>query len=152
MRNTRTVLERVPEDKLGWKPHRKSGTLGWLATHLATLPLWATMVIDTDELDLGQPFTPPQMPESRAELVALFDKNLVTAREKVAGASDEHWTGTWTLRMGERVIFGMPRMAVLRSSVINHMIHHRGQMTVYLRLNDAPVPPLYGPSADEGSL
>jgi uncharacterized damage-inducible protein DinB len=152
MRNTRVVLERVPEEKLGWKPHEKSGTLGWLATHLAMLPLWATMTLDTDGLDLGAPFNPPPMPTSRAELVALFDKNLATAREKLAAATDERLKAEWRLHMGERTIFTMPRIGVLRGSVLNHMIHHRGQMTVYLRLNDVPLPPLYGPTADEGSL
>jgi uncharacterized damage-inducible protein DinB len=149
MANTRRVLERVPDDKLGWKPHPKSGTVAWLAGHLANLPTWATMTMNADFFDLAAPVDRAAEPTSARQLLETFDKNVAAAREALAGATDEQLSAPWSLRHGEHVIFTMPRVAVLRSMVMNHMIHHRGQFTVYLRLNDVPVPGLYGPSADE---
>jgi uncharacterized damage-inducible protein DinB len=151
MAGTRKTLERVPMDKYEWTPHAKSFNLGRLATHVAQLPQWATMTLQTDELDLSQPFEQPK-PQSTQELLELLDKNTSEARQAIAGASDEEFFKPWTLRMGDRVIFTMPRIAVIRGMVMNHIIHHRAQLTVYLRLNDLPVPALYGPSADEGNM
>ncbi|HEV8132120.1 MAG TPA: DinB family protein [Acidobacteriota bacterium] len=155
MANTRKTLERVPEDKFGWKPHEKSMTLGRLAQHLSEIPSWANFTIDKDSLDIAPPGAPPYQPpraNSRRELLQLFDKNVTAARAAIAGASDEHLKKPWTLLFGGKTVFTLPRIAVLRTSVMNHGIHHRAQLGVYLRLNNVPVPALYGPSADEGSM
>jgi uncharacterized damage-inducible protein DinB len=155
MAGTRKTLERVPTEKFDWKPHEKSWAMGGLATHLATIPFWATMTVERDSVDInppgGEPLRNPQA-ASREEVLETFDKNLVAARAAIAGASDEHLTQPWTLLSGGRAIFTMPRVTVLRSFVMNHNIHHRAQLGVYLRLNDIPVPSLYGPSADEGAM
>ncbi len=155
MANTRKTLERVPEDKLAWTPHPKSMAMGRLATHVAQIPGWATMTLEKDSLDLapqGVPVEPPQEAKSRKELLELFDKNVAGARAAIAGASDEHLGKPWTLLSGGRTILTLPRIAVLRGFVMNHGIHHRAQLGVYLRLNNLPVPALYGPSADEGGF
>src|SRR5215203_1897901 len=149
MKTTRRALERVPTANLSWQPHPKSMTLGYLATHLAELPGWGSMTVQTDELDFGTgPYVPTILSES-AQIVALFDENVAKSREALLGVSDEELMKPWTLRKGDHVIFTMPKIAVLRAMVMNHVIHHRGQLTVYLRLNDIPVPSVYGPSADE---
>ena len=153
MQNTRTTLERVPDDKWGWKPHEKSGTVGWLAGHLANLPGWTTVTLQTEQLDYapvdGPAYEPPKM-ESRKDLLAVFDKNVAEARAALAGASDAEMMKGWTLLAGGKTIFTMPRVACVRGMILNHMIHHRAQLTVYFRLLNIPVPALYGPSADEG--
>lgn len=149
MKSTRRTLERVPTDKTSWQPHAKSMSLGHLATHVAELPGWVTMTVKTDELDFGAgPYVPRILSESE-QIVAVFDQEVAKAREALLGVSDEELMKPWTLRKGDHVIFTMPKIAVLRGMVMNHIIHHRGQLTVYLRLNDIPVPGLYGPSADE---
>jgi uncharacterized damage-inducible protein DinB len=122
----------------------------WLAGHVANLPAWAVMAIQRDSIDLAPP-RPPE-PDSRAALLEIFDRNVAEARAAIAGATDEHLLKTWTLLIGGREIFTLPRAAVLRSVVMNHLIHHRAQLGVYLRLNDVPVPALYGPSADEPAM
>ena len=150
MANTRRTLERVPTDRLAWQPHAKSMTLGRLASHIAEMPIWAIRTIGTSGYDFaasGRLRT--DLPSTR-EIVEAFDKNLAEAREAIAGTSEEALREKWTLRRGDQVVFSLPRIAVLRSMVLNHIIHHRGQLTVYLRLNDVPLPGLYGPSADEG--
>ena len=153
--NTRKTLERVPEDKLGWKPHPKSGTMGWLAGHLANLPIWVPMTLEKDSLDINPPgggnFRLPE-PTTRQELLAMFDTNTAAARASIAATSDEQFMLPWTLLSGGRAIFTLPRVAVLRSFVLNHTVHHRAQLGVYLRLNDIAVPAIYGPSADEGQF
>jgi uncharacterized damage-inducible protein DinB len=152
MANTRKTLERCPEDKFSWKPHPKSFSLGMLATHLATMPEWGVDTIKKDSLDIAPPDAPPfKMEEitSQKELVAQFDKHAGAMRTALAGASDEHLLTPWTLLAAGQPIFTMPRIAVIKGMIINHSIHHRGQLTVYLRLNEVPVPALYGPSADE---
>jgi uncharacterized damage-inducible protein DinB len=151
MSNTRRALERVPMDKASWQPHPKSMTLGRLAIHLAELPGWANVTVNTDELNFADGYNPSKA-ETTEELLALFDKNVSEARAALAGASDEAWQKPWTLRNGDHVIFTMPKAAVHRGFVMSHVIHHRGQLTVYLRLNDVPVPSIYGPSADEGGM
>ncbi|HWR35175.1 MAG TPA: DinB family protein [Clostridia bacterium] len=152
---TRTTLERVPEDKFGWKPHPKSPTMGWLASHVANLPSWTAMTLEQDSVDIA-PAGPerPRSPEakSRAELLESFDQNVAKAREVLARTADEAMMKPWSLLKGGETIFTQPRIAVLRGFVFNHLIHHRAQLTVYLRLNDIPVPALYGPSADEGQM
>ena len=155
MANTRKTLERVPDDKFDWKPHEKSTPMGGLATHLSNIPTWASHAVNRDSLDIapvGQPPLRATPLNTRAEILETFDKNVAAAREAIAGATDEHLLGPWTLQHGGRDVFTMPRAAVLRSFVISHTIHHRAQLGVYLRLNDIPVPSIYGPSADEGGL
>jgi uncharacterized damage-inducible protein DinB len=152
MANTRKALERVPEEKFGWKPHEKSMSMGRLATHLAELLGLVPTALKTESFDFAPPGAPPFQPTtaaSRAGLLEMFDKNAANARAVIADATDAQLMTTWTLLRGGRALFSMPRIAVLRGMVMNHSIHHRGQLAVYLRLNDVPVPALYGPSADE---
>lgn len=148
MGNTRKTLMRVPFDKGAFQPHPKSMTLLALAGHLANVPSWADFTLRTASLDLAT-LTPNEAPKSLPEMLASFDSGASSALEALAAATDEEIMAPWTLSMGEKVFFTMPRISVLRTTVINHMIHHRGQLTVYLRMNDVPVPALYGPSADE---
>ncbi len=155
MANTRKTLERIPDDKLDWKAHPKSFSIGAVATHLSQLPMWAKMTIEVDELDIQPPGAPPYKMElltSRAAILEHFDRSLAAARALLAAATDERLLANWTLLMTAKVMFRMPRIAVLRGMVMNHMIHHRAQLGVYLRLNDVAVPALYGPSADEGAM
>lgn len=152
MATTRKLLERVPEERADWKPHPRSMSLGDLSAHLANIPFWGTMTMQVPELDLNPPggpgFKSPTFESTRATL-ARFDENVRQAREAVAAASDQDFMVPWTLKNGGQAIFTLPRVAVVRSFVLSHMIHHRGQLSVYLRLNDVPVPSIYGPSADE---
>jgi uncharacterized damage-inducible protein DinB len=155
MANTRKTLERVPDEKLGWKPHPKSGTMGWLANHVATMVGWSVETMTTDSFDVNPPGgSPVQMPQtnSRKELLEVFDGGVSKARAAIAAASDEQMMQPWSLLAGGKPMFTMPRIAVLRTFVMNHTIHHRAQLGVYLRLNDIPVPSVYGPSADEGNM
>jgi len=149
---TRSVLERVPEGRYDWKPHEKSMLLGYLATLVATMPAWIAMTIKNDDWDLkpaGGPRPQPQ-PRTRKELLQAFEESLAAGREALANTSDEHLMKPWRLLVGGRVVAEQPRHIMLRDSVFNHLAHHRGQLTVYLRLNEASVPAIYGPSADEG--
>ena len=155
MANTRKALERIPDDKFDWKPHEKSGAMGWLANHLANLPSWTVFTINQDSLDLAPPGAEPfkvEPKKSRREVLEDFDKNVAAARAAITAASDEELFNPWTLLKGGVTLMTLPKIAVLRSFVMNHIIHHRGQFTVYLRLNDIPVPSIYGPSADEGTM
>lgn len=150
--SARKTLERVPENRLDWSPHRKSGSMGWLAGHLANIPSWASLTLTRDELDLapdGKAPEPPPAPDSTADLVAMFDRNVAEARTAIAAASDDELGEPWTLLQNGKKMMTLPKAAVLRSFVFNHLIHHRAQLGVYLRLNDIPVPAVYGPSADE---
>lgn len=148
MTNTRKMLERVPDDRLDYRPHEKSYTLLELASHVSNLPTWATMTLASTELDLEQPFD-REPPRTTEELLAEFDRTSSEARTALDAATADALTVPWTLRSGEHEIFTLPRAAVLRSFVLNHLIHHRAQLSVYLRLLDVPVPGMYGPSADE---
>ncbi len=155
MANTRKTLERVPWDKPDWKPHAKSMTMQRLASHVAEIPGWVGVTIGSDSFDVAPPGGQPVQPTaatSRKELLELFDKNVSAARAAIAGASDAHLMKPWSLLNGGKPVFTMPRAAVLRSFIMNHGIHHRAQLGVYLRLNDIPVPSTYGPSADEGAM
>ncbi len=155
MASARKTLERVPGDKFDWRPHEKSGTMLWLAGHLANIPTWATMTIGQDEVDLAPGGESPPQPEPPANveaLLATFDKNVTAARAAIAGVSDEELMKTWTLLQNGKTMLTMPKVAVLRSFVMNHLIHHRAQLGMYLRLNDLPVPAIYGPSADENPM
>ena len=149
---TRTVLERVPADKFGWKPHEKSMAFGQLAVHVAEMFGWTKETLKGDVLDFATMDYKQFEPGSTDELLAYFDELIAKSKAVIAETSDETFMTNWTMRNGEQVYFTMPKVAVMRSFVINHIIHHRGQLSVYLRLNDIPVPQIYGPSADEGSM
>jgi len=145
---TRKLLERVPEDKFQWKPHPKSMTLVELATHVATIPSWGAPTLNQGELDLGV-LPPNTAPPSRTELLSRFDKNVAETRAALVGRTDAEMMAVWSLKHNGQKLFTMPRTSVWRGFVLNHHVHHRGQLSVYLRLNDVPVPAMYGPSADE---
>lgn len=147
--STRKILERVPTEKFDWKPHEKSMTMGQLANHVADMFAWYALTLDTDELDFASGSYKPPKPDNTGDLVALFDKNLAMANESIGKSNAENFGQMWTLRSGEHVIFSLPKTAALRTFVINHIVHHRGQLSLYLRMNDIPVPSIYGPSADE---
>jgi uncharacterized damage-inducible protein DinB len=152
MASTRKVLERVPDDKLDWQPHPKSHTIAWNANHLANLPDWLVHTLTTPSLDIapvgGEPYQMPKL-ASRAEILETFDRNVAAGRAAITAATDQDMSTTWTLERAGKPIFTMPRSAVVRSVVLNHMVHHRAILCVYLRLNDIPVPGMYGPSGDE---
>ena len=152
MANTRKTLERAPDPQWNWKPHGKSGTLGWLASHVGTVPEWIAMVVKTEELDYapvgGPAYEPPKI-ENRAQLLAAFDKAAAEARAALANVSDAELVKSWRLLAGGKEVLSLPRAACIRSLCLNHMIHHRAQLTVYYRLLGIAVPGLYGPSADE---
>lgn len=152
MASTRKTLERVPDDKQGWKPHPKSGTMGWLANHIATLVGWTVDTLEKDSFDVapadGSKVEMPKT-ETQKQLLAVFDQGAARARAALAGATDQQLMQSWSLVAGGKPIFTMPRAAVVRTFVLSHIIHHRAQLGVYLRLNDIPVPSVYGPSADE---
>lgn len=155
MANTRKTLERVPEGKLGWKPHEKSMTMVRLALHLAEIPGWVTPTIEQDSLDFAPPGAPPYQPpqaNSRKEILEMFDHNVAAARAAIAGADDGRLKKAWSLLNGGKTVLTLPRIGVLRSFILSHSIHHRAQLGVYLRLNNVPVPAIYGPSADEGGM
>jgi len=152
MASTRKVLERVPEDKLDWQPHPKSHTIGWNACHLAEMPGWVENTLGASSLDISPPGGPQyQSPKlrSRKEILDLFDKNVAAAKKALATATDDQVGQMWSLLKAGQAIFTMPRAGVIRSFVINHIIHHRAILCVYLRLNNVPVPGMYGPSGDE---
>ena len=149
-KTTRRVLERVPDDKLGWKPHDTSWSMGDLASHLANLIKWTGYTMSRTEFDLAA--VPPeelnQAASSRTQLLEWFDANAAAARRALA-KSDAEYVVPWSLKQGQQVYFTLPRYTCIRSYVLNHLVHHRAQLAVYLRLNNIPVPAMYGPSADE---
>ena len=149
---TRKTLERVPFDRADWRPHPKSWPLATLATHVARLPGWARETLTQDALDLAAGDHLNQVATSHADLMALFEKNVLAGRAAIEGTSDAEFMRPWSLKSGATVHFTMPKIAVLRSFVMSHLIHHRAQLGVYLRLLDVPVPALYGPSADEQGM
>jgi uncharacterized damage-inducible protein DinB len=148
MKTTRRLVERVPDDKLDFKPHEKSNPLGWLANHVVSLVRFPKFIAEGDGVDLMK-FPRPAEVKTTPELIALLESNVAQAREAIANVPDERMHDTWTLRMGDHVIFSEPRFMVFRSFFMNHHIHHRAQLAVYLRLNNVPLPGMYGPSADE---
>lgn len=151
---TRALLERVPEDKAGWKPHHKSMSLGQLAMHIANLPQWSFYTLERTEFDTNPPdgvrVTSPAY-ESSTKLLQAYDANVAAARAVLARTTDGEFMVPWTLKSGGKSMFSMPRVAVFRSFVLNHAVHHRGQLSVYLRLLDVPIPNIYGPTADTQS-
>jgi uncharacterized damage-inducible protein DinB len=149
MGTTRRLLERLPDDRLSWKPHAKSMSLGALATHLSHIPHWGGTILNDASFDLAA--APPPLAEksSRAEILAAFDDTCRQTRAAM-DRTDAEYQAIWTLKRGGQQMFSVPRVAAFRSFVLHHVIHHRGQLSVYLRLNDVAVPAIYGPSADEG--
>lgn len=149
---TRKVLARIPEDRFGWTPHPKSFTIGALAAHLATIPMLGLTALQTESFDFmppgGEPYRRPVF-NSIPEVLAALDDSVAKLRAALAETSDEALLQPWSLLLGGQTRFTMPRVGVIRGTVMSHMIHHRGQLTVYLRLCDVPVPSVYGPSADE---
>lgn len=152
MANTRKVLERIPDDNLDWRAHPKSHTIGWNANHVADIPNWLVQVLTKPSLDVapvgGETYPFPKL-TSRRGVLELFDRNVAAARKAIAEIKDEDMGHMWTLSQGGKPFFTMPRTAVVRGMVLNHLMHHRAHLCVYLRLNDIPVPGMYGPSGDE---
>jgi len=152
MAGVRRTLERIPDDKLTWKAHEKSNTIGWVASHLANIPSWVEGTMKADEWDIHpvgeEPFKSPTH-DSIAGVLEYFDANVATAKSLIAATDDETFAKTWSLLIQGQPVLTSTKHGVVRSWVINHSIHHRGILTVYLRLNDIPVPGLYGPSGDE---
>ncbi len=146
---TRRLLERVPEDKLTWKPHEKSMSIGDLATHLGNIPNWAEGILNQSYFDLGSVSTHLAALGTRQEILAFYDRSTQQARAAM-DKTDPEYQVMWALKRGGQEMFSMPRVAAFRTFVLYHLVHHRGQLSVYLRLNDVPVPPIYGPTADEG--
>jgi len=146
---TRKLIERCPDAKLGWQPHAKSMTLGKLAHHLATIPAFVGMSVLTDGLDFATAPPAPPVPATTAEIVKSFEAACAAAKAAMARVDDAKAMGIWTLSQGPVTLMAMPRIAILRTLLLNHSVHHRGQLSVYLRLLDVSVPPVYGPSADE---
>lgn len=155
MTHTRKTIERITDDKFNWRPHEKSFTMGDLATHLANIQTWVNATLNMDEFDMhpkeGEEFIPPKA-ENKNEVLELFDKNNEEAKQSLTNTSDEKLNENWSLLSGGNTIFTMPKSDVIRSFVLNHIIHHRAQLGIYLRLNDIPVPAIYGPTADEGAM
>lgn len=149
MKNTRKILERVPEDKPDYQPHEKSMSLGRLASHVAELPSWAVNVIDTEVLDMKSGEFKPFAAKSRKELLDTFDKAVAEARSRIERISESDLQKTWTFKFDGKQVFSASRAHVLRTTMLNHLIHHRAQLGVYLRLNNVEIPGMYGPSADE---
>lgn len=148
--STRKMLERVPSEFLGLKPHEKSMTLGRLASHVAELPSWAKMTLETDELNFETANYTPPVVNSTEDILKIFDNTLQTARQAFNDfKNEEDYFKTWKLRQGDHVIFELPKFVVIRSMVMSHIIHHRAQLSVYLRMLNIPIPGMYGPSADE---
>jgi uncharacterized damage-inducible protein DinB len=150
--STRKVLERVPEGKNAWKPHERSMNLGYLAALVAQMPAWVELMINSDEFDLMAPdagkFRAAEQPSTK-DLLAQFDANIAKALKAVAATTEEHMMKPWALKMGGSIANQGPRYMMIQEMTINHLAHHRGQLTVFLRLNEAKVPAIYGPSADE---
>jgi uncharacterized damage-inducible protein DinB len=148
MANTRKVLERVPEDKLDWRAHPKSNTIGWNANHLAEIPGWVEYTLTLPSLDIapagGERYQSPNR-TTRAEILEVFDRNVASARKAISAVKDEDVAQPWSLLQTGKPLFTMPKATVIRGFVINHMIHHRAILCVYLRLNDIPVPGMYDP-------
>lgn len=146
---TRKLLERLPDDKLSWRPHSKSMSMGRLATHIAHIPHWGETILNDRELDMSKVDTRIEERKSRKQILDYFDANVEQFQDLLAGKPDDDLSLSWTLKNGDQVVVQLPRAACLRSFILSHGIHHRGQLSVYLRENDIPVPSIYGPSADE---
>ena len=149
---TRRVLGRVPDDRLTWGPHPRSMTLGRLATHVASLPGWLPQILNEEAFDLSALPAAATVDDSVAAILARFDTGIAEARRALRDSTDARLAETWTLRKDGEVVLTLPRIVALRTEGLYHLTHHRGQLTVYLRLLDIAIPPIYGPTADEGRL
>lgn len=149
---TRRLLTRVPDGAWAWQPHERSMTLGRLAAHLAHIPTWADHVVGSDSFDIAAAADTAKDAASVAELLVVFDRNVTAARARIVGRLDSELHAPWTLTRGDQVLFTLPKIVMLRYFLFNHLIHHRGQLSVYLRMHDVPIPAIYGPSADEGAF
>lgn len=148
---TRRLLARLPEPAFGWKPHEKSMSLGGLATHLAQIPHWGTSILERDGYDMVHDHTGHAVEQRTvADVLATFDAHAAQVRKALAACTDAQLAAPWSFRRGGQLIMSMPRLGALRRFLLNHLVHHRGQLTVYLRLHDVSLPPLYGQTADEG--
>jgi uncharacterized damage-inducible protein DinB len=147
--NTRRILERVPEEQFDWKPHEKSMSLAELATHIAQTPEWGVAILEQDELVINIEEYVPHVASTHAELMELFDNSVAAMSAAMQGLPDDKAMQPWRLKIGDEVKLELPRVFVLRGMVLNHILHHRGQLSVYLRMKDVPLPATYGPSADE---
>ncbi len=153
MATTRRLIERVPFAEAQWKPHAKSMTLGELSAHLAEIPGWVSNIVDVPVVDLAaNPHHAKPVYASTAELLSAFDRNAAKARAAIASKSDAEMMESWSLKNGDAVLLTLPKAGVVRSLLLNHMIHHRGQLSVYIRLKDVAVPSIYGPSADDRGI
>jgi uncharacterized damage-inducible protein DinB len=149
---TRKAVERVPEGRNDWKPHEKSMALGYLAALVASMPGWVSIIVETDELNFDDPSSEQfrtKTVQTKAELLSQLERGIEKARKSLEGTTEEHLKKPWRLVMGNKVLDEGPRHVMLSDAVFGHLAHHRGQLTVYLRLNDVSVPAIYGPSADE---
>jgi uncharacterized damage-inducible protein DinB len=149
MATTRKLLERVPAERFTWKPHEKSMSFGALAQHLAGIPGWIAGTVNDEAYDAGSAPRGHPEPASSPELLSTFDRNVAALRKTIASKTDAEFVAPWTLKQNGRALFTMPKLSVVRTLLLNHSIHHRGQLSVYLRLNGIPLPPVYGPTADE---
>lgn len=148
MGTTRRLLERLPDARFAWRPHDKSMSMARLATHVAEIPGWGEQILTQDEMNLTGEYTPCEE-ASGEKVLALFDRSAAKFRATLAGKTDAELAAPWTFKRNGEVLFTLPRGAVIRSMVFNHLVHHRGQLSVYLRMNDVPLPSIYGPTADE---
>jgi uncharacterized damage-inducible protein DinB len=152
MANTRKVLERLPDDKWDWRAHPRSNTIGWNANHIAEIPGWVQAVLGAEAFDIhplgGQRYQSPRLP-NRQQVLELFDRNVAEARRALAAVTDADVAQMWSLREQGQTLMSLSRAAAIREFVLNHLIHHRAHLCVYLRMNDIPVPGMYGPSGDE---
>ena len=151
-KTTRTCLERVPADKFDWKPHEKSMEFGKLAAHIAEMFGWTPATLQQAELDFSKMDYKPFEPKTTDDLLEFFDRTVAEAIDVLRNTGDEVFLEDWTMRNGEQIYMTKPKIQVIRADIFNHIWHHRGQLSVYLRLNDIPVPAMYGPSADEGAM
>lgn len=149
---TRKLLERLPGEHLAWKPHPKSMTLGQLGSHLAEILEWTVPILEEEELNLNLEDFTPFIARSKQEILEKFDINLSKTMEELRDKSDPFMFKLWRMKTEQKVLFEMPRIDVIRNMILNHSIHHRGQLTVYLRLKETPLPAIYGPSADEAIM
>ncbi|MFT4155522.1 DinB family protein [Parafilimonas sp.] len=150
--NTKKMLARVPADKLYWRPHEKSSTLGKLAKHIAELPMWFERILNADEFNFATATLNREPPAGTEEILQLFDERLNAAITALENVTDENLNSIWVFWRGEQIMFQMPKKVAVRTMAMNHLYHHRGQLSVYLRLLNVPVPGMYGPSADEAAV
>jgi uncharacterized damage-inducible protein DinB len=149
MATTRRLLERLPQEQLGWKPHEKSMTLGRLASHIAEIPGWVSEIVEREGFDVGASGYVPPTVATVAQILEMFDRTTRLAAEAVRRQTAERLMATWRLTKKGQLVVEMPRVGVIRTFLLNHLIHHRGQLSVYLRLRNVPLPSIYGPTADE---